>query len=61
MAHPGFPALVFELAEPSPELTAPSPRPSFQDLLNCGMNFFAPGFYHRPQDCIYLIDASKIS
>jgi hypothetical protein len=52
-----FPALSPELAEPSPQLTAISPGPSLEDLFNCGVNFFAPGFNHCAQNCIYFIDA----
>jgi hypothetical protein len=59
ISQASFPAVGPELAEPSPEFTAPSPWPSFKDLLNCGVNFFGVGFYHRPQNCIYLIDAWK--
>jgi hypothetical protein len=53
----GFAAVVPEMAEPIPQLTARQPWPPFQDPLNCGVNFLAPGFQDGQQDLIYLLDA----
>ncbi len=40
----GFAAVVPQMAEPIPPLTARSPRQLVQDLLNCDVNFLTPGF-----------------
>jgi hypothetical protein len=58
---PISPRLFPELAEAHPQLSALSPRPSPQNLLDCSMNFLAPGFDHWPQNCVNLLYAWKIA
>jgi hypothetical protein len=61
MAPASLPLLFPELAEANPQLSALSPRPSLQNLLDCIMNFLAPSFDHWPQKCVNLLYARKIA
>jgi hypothetical protein len=61
MAPASLPLLFPELAEANPQLSALSPRPSLQNLLDCIMNFLAPSLDHWPQKCVNLLYARKIA
>jgi hypothetical protein len=53
--------LIPKLAEADPQLSALSPRPSLQNLLDCIMNFLAPSSDRWPQNCVNLLYARKIA
>jgi hypothetical protein len=53
--------LFSQFASANPQLSALSPRPSLQDLLDCSMNFLARSFDPWPQTCVNLLYARKIA